>query len=104
MAEEIKLGTKVRFHTFLRRGWQEAQRENSYGWWRKKVWFPTDGPFREGIVIGKRTLSNGLRETGDDYINYTPKEHFTAYLVVFDLRRAPVAVRPEDLEIISAED
>lgn len=101
MTTEIVLGTKVRFHTFLKRSWIEAQRENSYGRYQNKVWFPTDGPIHEGIVIGKRTLSNGLRDWGGgDNISYSPTEYLAAYLVVFDLRRAPVPVRPEDLEII----
>jgi hypothetical protein len=101
MAEEIEFGTKVRFHVFLRRGDQEARQENSYGWFRKKVWYPTDGPIHEGIVVGKRTLSNGIRESHDDYLTYTGKEFFEVYLVAFAMRRRPAFVRPEDLEVIN---
>lgn len=100
MATEIVLGTKVRFSIFLKRSWVEARRENFSGHYQNKVWFPTEGPIREGLVIGKRTLSNGLREWDEDGVSYQPGEFLPAYLVVFDLRRAPVPVRPEDLEII----
>lgn len=101
MAEEITLGTKVRFRTFLIRGTLESRRENFSGYYRDKVWFPTDGPIREGIVVGKRTLSNGEREWEDEVgYSYTAKSHFPAYLVAFDLRLTPLFVRPEDLEVL----
>lgn len=101
MAEEITLGTKVRFHTYLRRGTLESRRENFSGYYRDKVWFPTDGPIREGIVVGRRTLSNGQREWEDEVgYSYTPTASFPAYIVAYDLHRAHINVRPEDLEII----
>jgi hypothetical protein len=101
MAKEvITLGTKVRFSTYLIRGEQESRVENSWGWHRDKLWFPTDGPIREGIVVGKRTLQNGTRTLTDDGASFKATGHFPAYLVAFDLRRVPVPVRPKDLEIV----
>ncbi|WXW93182.1 hypothetical protein SEA_BRAYBEAST_46 [Arthrobacter phage BrayBeast] len=62
---------------------------------------PFDGP-AEGIIVGKRTLSNGYREYHYDAgYEYGPAEHFTAYLVAFDLRRKPVHVLPEHIEAVA---
>lgn len=51
------------------------------------------------IVIGKRTLSNGEASWGgyDDPITFTPRERFSAYLVVANLRSAPFYVLEEHI-------
>ena len=52
-----------------------------------------------GIIIGKRTLSNGNSYYGYDEVTvYQAAEHFTAYLIAHDLHRKPVFVRPEHIE------
>lgn len=94
------LGQKVRFSIHLERDWRVPTGENAWGRFAMKVWQAVAGPIREGIVVGVRTLSNGKRDMGEDYANYTAKEHFKAYIVAYDMRRKPMMVRPEDLEIV----
>lgn len=99
---DYQLGQRVRFSTHLRRGWGgEATGRGS-----NKVWepVPTLGkltPPREGIIVGKRTLSNGWYAYGsyEDPGIYTAKEHFTAWMIVTDLRSAPVHVLPEHITV-----
>ena len=68
-----------------------------------RAWEPNPyAPEREGIIIGKRTLSNGHHAWesegyGEGYWLNEPAEHFTAYLIAFDLRRKPVHVLPEHI-------
>lgn len=52
----------------------------------------------EGIIIGKRTLSNGYSQWEEWGMDYGPAEHFTAWLVVKDLKSKPVHVMPEHVE------
>lgn len=69
----------------------------------EKVWVEDLLPAAiEGIIIGKRSLTNGLRAWESDwedygpstgYWTYTPRERFTAWLVAVDLHRKPVLVR-----------
>jgi hypothetical protein len=95
-----ELGQRVRFTTHLVRGWGgEATQHGS-----NKVWAPqpivgSATPPREGIIVGKRTLSNGWFAYGgyEDPGIYTAKEHFQAWMVVTDLRSAPVHVLPEHI-------
>lgn len=54
-------------------------------------------PEREGIIIGKRTLSNGYTRWEDYGTEYAPAEHFTAYLIVTDLHSKPVHVLSEHI-------
>lgn len=66
----------------------------------------------EGIVVGKRTLSNGHSyfesgydtyfgaEQGGNWI-WEPAESFTAWLVVKDLHSKPVHVLPEHITAIA---
>lgn len=54
----------------------------------------------EGIIIGKRTLSNGYAQWEEWGMDYGPAEHFTAWLVVTGLRSKPVHVLPEHIEVI----
>lgn len=97
---EFTLGQRVRFTTHLRRGWDGEGNGRGSG----KAWLPVPvfskrTPPREGIIVGKRTLSNGWYAYGtyEDPGIYTPKEHFTAWMVVTDLRSAPVHVLPEHI-------
>lgn len=54
-------------------------------------------PEREGIIVGKRTLSNGYAQWEEYGTEYTAAEHFTAWMIVTDLRSAPVHVLPEHI-------
>lgn len=56
-------------------------------------------PGGEGIIVGKRTLSNGNTHwlEGDGVTVYDAKEHFQAYLIVTSLRTAPIHVLPEHI-------
>lgn len=54
-------------------------------------------PEREGIIIGKRTLSNGYTRWEEYGTEYAPAEHFTAYLIVTDLHSKPVHVLSEHI-------
>ena len=51
-------------------------------------------PGREGIYIGKRTLSNGIRvwEGAMEEFSYSPSIYFGVALVVFSPRENPVYV------------
>lgn len=97
---DFQLGQRVRFVQHLRRVWGVGNMNGS-----PKLWEPTPDlgerttPPREGIIIGKRTLSNGHWTYGgyEDPGYYTAKEHFTAYMVVTDLRSAPVHVLPHHI-------
>ena len=53
----------------------------------------------EGIIIGRRTLSNGKNNYPgyDEPIEYKATEFFPAYLIVTSLRSAPVHVLPEHI-------
>lgn len=69
-----------------------------------KVWTSESYPGHktaggEGVIIGKRTLTNGRNHYSgyDEPITFIPKERFSAYLVAFDLRRKPVYVLPEHI-------
>ena len=104
--EPLPLGTRVIFshqlyrHTYA--GNYEVRKE-----WEPHPYYADAAKARGGIVVGKRTLSNGCRvwqgdEDGGMY-EFIPDEHFTAYLVAFDLHRKPVHVRPEHItpEVVS---
>jgi hypothetical protein len=66
-----------------------------------KEWTPNDFiPPTEGIIVGKRTLSNGYSQWEEYGYEYSPATHFTAWMVVTDLRSAPVHVLPEHITAI----
>lgn len=101
------LGQRVRFtHVLKRHGRPDSQRVTAAEVRRWDPW-PQSG---EGIIFGKRVLSNGHVERDTEYDEWTGRtymlktwvgvHHFTAYLVAFDLRRKPVIVLPEHLEIV----
>lgn len=104
---EFQLGQHVSYTEHLRR--RSAGPGEFLG--PDKIWSSNAGPFSgsgweehrwpggEGIIVGKRTLSNGnLRWLGEGAGNsYDPVESFTAYLVAYDLRRKPLYVHPEHI-------
>lgn len=101
---DLRLGTLVRFewHTRLRRT------EATIGGGRyQKVWVPASRPpevpeVRTGVIVGKRTLADGEAQyyASDEPVSWSPKHHFEAYLVAYDLRRRPVYVLVEDIEVV----
>lgn len=93
----LELGTRVHFdHSSI------LWREHLAG--GKRRWAPVqwNKGYMEGVIVGWRTLSNGDVEYGgwDGTTEFSPTEHFKAYLVAYDMRRKPVYVRPDDLEEI----
>jgi len=74
---EFTLGQQVKC---TRKYVRESRRSN-----RKWIAKPSD---IKGIVIGKRTVSDGIMDDND----YVPYQHKTAYLVVTQMSRRPVLV------------
>jgi hypothetical protein len=113
----FELGQRVRFtHPITRRSVPirtitVTERLGDMTWERERsinrAWEPNPfAPEREGLIIGKRTLSNGHHAWesegyGEGFWLNEPAEHFTAYLIAFDLRRKPVHVLPEHITVIS---
>lgn len=99
----LTLGDSVTFTWHLTRKYESVP-QPAYGRkvWRTELWpgQPEPEP-REGIVIGVRTLTNGINEYYgyDQPIQYRPKESVKAYLVAYDMRRKPVLVLPEHLRL-----
>ena len=67
--------------------------ENHYRDWKRLI---IKSKF-EGVIIGKRNLSNGEVIYDPEYIAFIPKEYFTAYLVSVNMNENPVYVLPEDI-------
>lgn len=103
-----ELGQPVLFTAFLKRkteyrdGYPTSKYRTRDTW---KIWDRVpmqEGSQVEGIIIGTRTLVNGIR----DYIGYEegyqfiPKERVKVFLVAFDMRQNPVYVLPEDLRLL----
>jgi hypothetical protein len=72
----------------------------SVGWGLASVLFRA--PSVEGIVVGRRTLSNGRTSwNGDDPTSYEATESIPAYLVAWHVDHDLIRVRPEDLEVLA---
>lgn len=55
--------------------------------------FEMEGLVTPGLIIGKRTLSDGVViYRGDDGASYEPLRHFTAWKVAHNIHQAPVLV------------
>lgn len=106
----LRLGQRVRFSRDLvkSREWRSRpskrnpERMTDEHW---RVWKPSlIVQEREGIVVGTRTLMNveqvfiGYEEGWDN--DLATAERFQAVLVAYDIRRKPVFVLPEELEVI----
>lgn len=114
-AARLTLGQPVAFTWILNRYTEhrpvEGDRYRRTQRW--KVWkvqsypgMPEPEPIT-GIVIGVRRLANGRadyeHEAGMVWDHRTA-ERFTAYEVAFDLRRKPVLVLPEHVQILGASE
>lgn len=73
----------ITHHLARRRHWHKRD------WISQKLRHPV-----QGIIIGKRTISNGRTEYVEDGIRaYIPEEYFDAYLVSTDLKSKPKLVK-----------
>lgn len=95
----MRLGQKVAFTVPLRRVSESLHTAYS----DRKVWRPNlnyRGPV-EGILIGIRTLTNGVREhMGEDGCSHWPDTKFRAALVAVSLRLNRVIVALDDIHEI----
>ena len=108
---EYQLGQRVTYTEHLRRRFAQPG-EFKMG---DKIWSNNHGPLYreghrwpggEGVIVGKRTLSNGnLRWLGEEGGNsYISTESFTAYLIAYDLHRKPVHVLPEHITAVTESE
>lgn len=113
-AVEFELGQRVAYSEHIRRrdtgpGEFDFDKPN-------RIWSTNGGPFSgtgweehrwpggEGVIVGKRTLSNGRASWQEEgYTQYTIKETFIAYLIAYDLRRKPVHVLPEHITALEVD-
>lgn len=61
------------------------------------VWEPVDCVPTKGILVGFRTLVNGVYESTYDDYGFTPESRLSAALVAFDKRRAIVRLPLESV-------
>jgi len=88
----MKFGDKIIVNHRLRR-------KSSYGMTREtsKYWEEEKLTPIEAIVIGRRTLSNGISEwNGEIGIIYFPSKYFKAILVVTDMKNNPFYVKEKE--------
>lgn len=98
-AADLPFGAPVSFTRHLRRRWVTREGKHLKAWVPEASPDETDSAPRAGIVVGVRTLANGtVRNMYEDGLQFEAVEHFTAYLVAFDLRRKPVLVLPEHVQ------
>jgi hypothetical protein len=111
MSAEFVLGQRVRFaEHIVRVSRQEWEKGKPDRFWSGEAYPGKRRDGGEGIIIGKRTLTEGnvaSAQEGDGWGTYTvttyeKTRHFTAWLVVKDLRSKPVYVLPEHIEALEA--
>ena len=69
----------------------------AYGQSHKKIWIRRIMKF-EGVIIGKRLLSDGFNDYTNESVIFEPEKSFVAFLVSINMKENPVYVLPEDLE------
>jgi hypothetical protein len=98
------LGQRVRFAEHIKRtakAWHDTTKPDRY--WTGESWPGARNAGGEGIVIGKRTLSDGnVVYLGEEGNAYEQTRHFTAYLIVTSLHSAPVHVLPEHITAVTS--
>ena len=92
----MKHGQKVTINGYLKRVLL-IKKGKAYPEWKEWVFSPYEKP-KEGILIGKRVLNNGINPYFE-HNEYMPKEYFTAYLVSLDMNTNPVYVRECDFNL-----
>jgi hypothetical protein len=100
---EFALGERVAFSKTLSRTrrWDSKKRVAVKRWeYVESPWLPK--PVTNiGVIVGVRVLSNGEVDADNEYI---AAHHFTAYVIAYDLRRAHVLVRPEDIKHLDRQE
>lgn len=106
--DKIEFGQRVWFSQTYKRKWESRKIPNdefgrSEAW---KVWQTFSSiQTKEGIIIGKRTLSNGINHWDPDAGNmYESKDFFPAYLVAYDMKQKPVLVPIDNIIKMTNED
>lgn len=97
---DFQLGQRVTYTKhILRRDSRPGDFTGPNRLWSSELYPGTETNGGEGIIIGKRTLSNGNAHWigYDGPTAYKPTQHFTAYLIAHDLHRKPVHVLPEHI-------
>ena len=83
---EQRFGERVSFRTVL-----ERKKEQLIGREYSARWVPVGIPETHGILIGKRTLTNGITTyDADGYPTYKPDDILQVHLVVSDMQKNPV--------------
>jgi hypothetical protein len=113
---EFEFGQRVRFsNPLVRRSvYPEKKIEVEEDWFGQprmvtkhinREWQPNQwAGEKEGMVIGKRTISDGYAEYDNDYgASYCRGVNHVAYLVVADMRSKPVLVLPENITAVPNE-
>lgn len=105
----LQLGDRVLFFSNLERvqetvtnppeSWKKYRQEKK---WKNTPLSPGWNQSLTGIVIGIRTLQNGILHWDNEAGNlFDPQEYFQAYLISYNLHRKPVFVLPEFLTKLS---
>lgn len=99
----FKLGQPVAVSRLLQRNSRMEYIKNAFGKREVRRWDPSPVAFdppREGVIVGRRTLSNGHIDPGhyDEPDTYIGVYYFTAYMVCFDIWQKPLFALAEDLE------
>lgn len=97
---EPQFGDLVTFSHNLKRGYEGGRKiwtpEPAFN-----PWGPDAGTVRKGILIGKRTLSEGrVHHDYEDGSDWEADKYVRAFLVAFEMHRKPVFVLPEHLSVI----
>jgi len=98
---DFQLGQRVRYAEHITRRYaRPGEFDRGDKVWANDPWPGGKNSGGEGIIVGKRTLSEGQTHWigSDEGTAYIPKKHFTAYVIAYDLRRKPVHVLPEHIE------
>jgi hypothetical protein len=86
---KANLGDKICFDNHLKRVWID----DPNGLNGQKRWKKVPHEIRHGIIIGQRTLSNGINNYDSEGVFiYDPEEYFKVWLVAYDMNRNPVYV------------
>lgn len=101
----FKLGDRVLVAAVLRRRYEFPRgpgcNERPYG----KVWKRSPAKRLRGIVVGKRTLSDGVSDgSRETWLRYTETHRYSAYIVAFNLSAAHEYVLEEDLMLDAEEN
>lgn len=89
---KVELGQEITITCFYKR---VKKFENKKRW---KIW--ETAPLKKdikGVIVGVRTISNGITDYESEGYLYSPKYHFPALLVSYSLSRNPILVPINDI-------